>query len=165
LPPQPNAERLLTAEFATIDLMEWVIRKFSSRPATVDAAKRLIETLRALQDKIEAERLAREVERFKFDENTVQELFRDMVATDKPDELKAMFQKLELLMTNDEVVKMLAKNGGLHSMSQLMLANVGNEEIFKSASNIFLRMCCKHQDEEINQLLQHRCCSAHTRRS
>eukprot|EP00461_Guttulinopsis_vulgaris_P000882 UN00882 len=68
-------------------------------------------------------------------------------ATDNPDELKAM--------TNDEVVKMLAKNGGLHSMSQLMLANINNEDTFKSATNIFLRMCCKHKDEEINAILQH----------
>jgi len=151
----PNAERLLNPDFATIDLMEWVIRKFGSRPNTVDAAQSLINTLRGLQERLEAERLAREVERFKFDDASVQELFKDMINTDRPDELKAMFAKLELLMTNDEVVKMLAKNGGLHSMAQLMLAHVTNEETFKSATGIFLRMCCKHADDEINVMLQH----------
>eukprot|EP00461_Guttulinopsis_vulgaris_P000233 UN00233 len=77
------------------------------RPTTLDAAQRLIATLSDLKRRQEEERLANEIELFKYDDASVEQLFCDMAAsTDNPDEL----------------------------------ANINNT--FKSATNVFLRMCC-----------------------
>lgn len=152
---QTNAGLLLDEDFATIELMQWVVRRFKDRPVTIAAAERLIATLTILEEQKREEALKSEIAKFSMDDASCAALIQDFLKSkNNPDELRQLFMKLDMLLENPEVIALLAKNGGPNAMSEVMTANRDNEEIFTAASNAFMKMTSFQDDDDLFELYE-----------
>lgn len=157
-----NSTLLLKDEYAIIEQMNWVIHRYSDNPLTIEAAERLLSTLsNSIQSKVKISQqsdveniqeivnnnklidIANDIEKNKLDTEKLQPLFTKLDAMlDVPGSIKQTNNNNDTIQNQEQLSSSLPK-----VISNIISKNIDNEELFKKASKILIKLSSYQLEE------------------